>query len=376
MTEFDLEVQDIYNQIMYYPSKIYEIFCDFFGEEYVDLQNTYDRDSLCSTIKDYCNNDIEKLKSDKSLYIRDHKNTDNYPYILVWFPKVKITNEYDESVEVENLWAKIDITYFGKMRGYFRLNRSTYLKSHVYSDYMHSHVCGIYESLPFQDCCLGTGPIKTTILNLQMDYDESLWQLFCYELSKYVPTESVSGVPYRKLSSIKEMKYSKKVNYFKYVSKYNFHIPENEKNLIISFTKYFLDKKLLKFNYFNNSYGLGMSFIEYMLTISNCFIEYYNDNKKKGNINISTEELYNRTILEKVKIADNSIYKIASNSNKPNVIFDKLGETMFTFKGRDIKLEIIDDSEETEYTTILSIDIATAILNSILKTFNYYYGTN
>ena len=44
MTEFDLEVQDIYNQIMYYPSKIYEIFCDFFGEEYVDLQNTYDRD--------------------------------------------------------------------------------------------------------------------------------------------------------------------------------------------------------------------------------------------------------------------------------------------------------------------------------------------
>ena len=209
-----------------------------------------------------------------------------------------------------------------------------------------------------------------------MDYDESLWQLFCYELSKYVPTESVSGVPYRRLSSIKEMKYSKKVKEFKYVSKYNFCLPEDEKNLIISFTKYFLDKKLLKFNYFNNSYGLGMSFIDYMLTISNCFIEYYNDNKKKGNINISTEELYNRTILEKVKIADNSIYKIASNSDKHNAIFNKIGETMFTFKGRDIKLEIMDDSKETEYTTILSIDIATAILNSILKTFNYYYGTN
>lgn len=136
MNEFDLELEDIYNQIMYYPNKIYEIFCDFFGEEHVDLQNTYDKEEFYNTLKTAYKS-VEELRPNKEACIRDYRNSSSYPYILVWFPKLKITNEYDESVEVEDFWAKVNITYTGKIHYYFKLNRSTYLNSHIASDYMH-----------------------------------------------------------------------------------------------------------------------------------------------------------------------------------------------------------------------------------------------
>lgn len=136
MTEFDLELEDIYNQIVYYPNKIYEIFCDFFGEEHVDLQNVFNKEDFYNILKITYKN-VEEVRYDKEACIRGYRNYSSYPYILVWFPKLKITNEYDESVEVKDFWAKIEITYAGKMHWQFKLNRSTYLKSHITSDYMH-----------------------------------------------------------------------------------------------------------------------------------------------------------------------------------------------------------------------------------------------
>lgn len=374
MTEFDLELEDIYNQIMYYPNKIYEIFCDFFGEEHVDLQNVYNKEIFYDILKSSYT-DVEQLRLNKEACIRGYRNTVVRPYILVWFPKLKITNEYDESVEVEDLWAKINITYTGKMHYHFQLNRSTYQKSHILSDYQHSHVCGIDFSLNFSDCCLGTGPIKNTCSSLQLDYDESLWQLFCFELSKYVQTESIAGVPYRRMSSISNSTYSTKINNF-FIYRNNYGLPASEpiKEMFLDFTKDFLKRKLLKFNYFNDSYGLGMSFLEYIFVISNYFIEWYNEKARHNSMSMTPTELYTTSTLVKSKILNNSIYLHKNyNSSKISSIYSKLGTTMFHFKGRDVVLNIIDDSDTEDYTTILNIEIATAILNSILKTLNINY---
>jgi hypothetical protein len=174
------------------------------------------------------------------------------------------------------------------------------------------------------------------------------------------------------MSRIKSSEYNNKINYFSYVNDYDFAYSDDIKEIVFSFTEYFLNKKKLKFNYFNNSYGLGMSFLEYMLTISNCFIEWYNENIKQGTVNMSPSTLYSNNILQKVIILNNSIYTIKNNNNS-NSLLSKLGTTMFTFKGKDVVLNIIDDSEIENYTTILNIDIATAILNSVLKTLNYNY---
>lgn len=368
MEELELEIQDICNQILYYPNKIYEIFCDYFGEERVDLQVITEE-----TIKDFfleeCSKNLEELLENKDLYLCNFNSLYRIYNILVYFPEVRITNEYDEYVDVKDLWAKVEFDYKGKIKGNFKLNRSTYSLSHISSNYVHSHCPGIDPILEFKDCCLGTGPIKNTIHSLMMEFDESLLQLFCFELDKYVATESVQGVPYRKLSSIKKANLSNPVSNFIYKKQCN--IPIEYRDFIKDFVTDFIKSKKIKLNYFNNSYGLGMPFIEYILTISNHFIEWYNNSL--GTYNFDTLCLFSDKILEKVAINDNKIYTKCNNRVSHHL--EKQGQVMFTFKGKEIRLNIIDDYNEDEgQVIILNINIATIILKSILKTFNYNYG--
>ena len=365
MTDLELEIQDICNQILYYPNKIYEIFCDYFGEERVDLQAISEE-----TIKDFfleeCNNNLEELLENKYSYLSNFHNLYRNCLILVHFPKVRITNEYDEYVDVKDLWAKVEFDYKGRIKGTFKLNRSTYLLSHITSDYMHSHCPGISHILEFKDCCLGTGPIKNTIHSLMMGFDDSLLQLFCFELDKYVATESVIGVPYRKLSNIKKADLTNPISDFKYANHYN--IPVEYRDFIKDFITDFIKSRKIKLNYFNNSYGLGMPFMEYILTISNHFIEWYNNSL--GTYNFDTVCLFNDRILEKVAISDNKIYTKCNTRASHHL--ERQGQVMFIFKGKGVCLNIINDSIEDEgQVIILSINIATAILKSILKTFNY-----
>lgn len=368
MTDLELEIQDICNQILYYPNKIYEIFCDYFGEDKVDLQVLSEK-----TIKDFfleeCNKNLEELLENKNSHLYNFYNLYRTCVILVHFPEVKITNEYDEYVNIKDLWAKVEFDYKGKIKGNFKLSRSTYFLSHVNSDYAHSHCPGVSPILEFKDCCLGTGPIKNTIHSLMIGFDEDLLQLFCFELDKYVATESVQGVPYRRISSIKKVNLSNPISDFVYKKQYN--IPAEYRDVINDFVTDFIKSKKIKLNYFNNSYGLGMPFMEYILTISNHFIEWYNNSL--GTYNFDTLCLFSDNILEKVAISNNKIYTKCNSRSSHHL--EKQGQTMFTFKGKEVCLNIIDDSEEDEgQVIILNVNIATAILKSILKTFNYNYG--
>ena len=75
MNEYDLELEDIYNQIVYYPNKIYEIFCDFFGEEHVDLQNVYNKNDFYDILKESYKN-VEELRLNKGDCIYRYKHSD------------------------------------------------------------------------------------------------------------------------------------------------------------------------------------------------------------------------------------------------------------------------------------------------------------
>ena len=55
-------------------------------------------------------------------------------------------------------------------------------------------------------------------------------------------------------------------------------------NELKEFVKYFINLKKLKFNYVNGSFSIGMSFIEFIVLISNEFIKWYNDRFNKGEV--------------------------------------------------------------------------------------------
>ena len=106
------------------PRRILKIFSDYFGEDKVDMQGFRTKEDFC------------KLKS------LGGTNTDaisllNGAFILLWFPQVKVTNEYNKSVDIQDLYAKVKINTEGQLIGKFYLNRATYPLSHMRVGYMH-----------------------------------------------------------------------------------------------------------------------------------------------------------------------------------------------------------------------------------------------
>ncbi len=148
-------VNQLYQQLYEKPLNIYEIFKGFFGEDFVDIQTCLGRE--LSSFKEYL---FAKICDDSSIIngaaekdynlpfditeilLKELKNTveDKRFIIYVWWPKVIVTNEYDKSVNIQDLYAKIEIQGDGTIPyecNGFRLNRATYSREQFMSGYMH-----------------------------------------------------------------------------------------------------------------------------------------------------------------------------------------------------------------------------------------------
>lgn len=382
------KINTFYDNLVKKPYEVLKIFSDFYGEEFVDLQGIPSIDELEEMFYSYTIRGIinefgistlpvstKLLKECTEEEVRNFFNNLNNCIdqiskvinIYIYFPEVKITNEYDKYRYIHDLYVKVPIKYSGTLAGKFKLSRSSYSIEELKSNYMHSHVSTIptYDFSQFQSCCLGSGPIRNTINNLIIDFDENIWNLFCLELSKYVETESIEGVPYHRLEGVTNNSTTYH-NYYLLYSKYMDHI----KPLLQEFIPYFIRQKKLKFNFINGKYSIGMSFIEYVITISNCFIEWYNKQYLIGKFRYSLDELIYSFLQEGV-IKDNKIY---TKSDSDTAYLDYQNKFICTFKGKDVLLKIKDCIQDNNYSLFLNIPTAMTLLHKILKIINCSYG--
>lgn len=354
--------EEFYDRGIVKINEVYQIFKDYFTEDRVDLRNVLSKERFCSrcvTVSD-------------DNYIVDNSDS---PYIIVHFPVVTITNEYNDSVTIKDLWAKIALTYKGTLRHGFSLNRSHYPFSHWKSDYMHSHIPGIPKDRisEFLSPCLGSGPIKDTISSLASGYDELLWQLFCRELEVYVTVESIEGVPYRRIANIGNSQHRRIiVDNGSFCSFYNYNYRDNSfsRDLVKKFIKHLIDNRIFNFNFNGISYSISMSSFDYYINISNAFIDWYNKLYNDKEINITYLDLISYNVIYKVDIVDNCIYH--SSVPTANNVTD--GIVVLTFKDKPIHLVIEDNEEVVQCNHVLNPNIATAILRSMLTIINYKYG--
>lgn len=371
---------------------VYDIFKDFFDEKFVDLQDIPGDDDIKEVFQTY---DVEESEYEDSYEISEFQlsSIKGYysslqPIIYVWWPNVIVTNENDRSVHIQDLYAKVKVTMDGQIpvefHG-FQLTRSTFSELQFTSGYIHSHVPRRNGLPRFSDPCLGTGPIKNTILDLKSNYEEALWMLFCQELSLYVTVESLAGGPYFRMESI--VTSSKFYNYSDYnlnlctnLNTNNFSFLRGKaeeyintfKLIIKDFTLWYLKKGRLSFNFKNGSYVPGMPFFDYMIDISNCFIDYFNHHEITWE---NVEFLYNHELLIKASVSNGQFYRYI-DADIPRD-FELEGEHILFFKGRDIKLRIDRSAEERrEPVTLLGVSLAMFILRNILKIINYRYTNN
>ena len=414
----------LYNRIYH----IYEIFKDYFGNNNVDLQGGINREdiqnflekeivsSYVSTLilndskvgNDCGNYNLIELPKEKAIRILnllrlpEHEQIINRilrmssvstlsssaANIIVRFPSVTITNEHNRSINIEELYAKISINYYGILADAFKLNRSQYSITQYLEGYMHSHVSTlpITEPSVFQYCCLGSGPIKNTINSLENDYSEDIWKLFCLELDKYVHTESLTGIPYHRLE---EIGYSN--SQLLYGNPFNFPIVNKCSMLNITsiekeFVRYLIGKNILKFSYIGNSYTLGANQLELLLLISNSFIEWYNNifSKDITKEKVENSEYYTPQFLKSSKflidcIIHNKCLYIKRNDNiESNIEVAKsnIGKQVLVFKGKPVYLSItgLENMETDNTITLINPHIVSCWLCKILKVLNYRYG--
>lgn len=388
-------VNQLYQHLFEKPLSIYEIFKGFFGEDFIDIQ-THQGGEL-SSFKEYLfakicdeasitNGDKEEdfnlpfEVSDEQLEELETKFKDKRFIIYVWWPRVTVTNEYNKSVNIQDLYAKIEIQNDGTIPyecNGFRLNRATYTREQFMSDYMHSHIHIIPKNnfTEFQKPCLGTGPIISTIGTLKNDYDEATWMLFCQELSMYVTVESISGGPYHKMETIGNV--SQNLMYsgytFGYAGKADF-LSQFTNDDLKKFIQYYLKHGHLSLRYINNVFTWGMPYYEYIIDISNSFIDFYNKYYCTTASNLNN--FFNTGLLKQVIVASGKFYSEGDyNSYDINAFSEYQNKLVLTFKGKEIRTTIISNKQgsESTLTTVISNNVAMFILQKILRTINFRY---
>lgn len=388
-------------------SKQYEvlsIFNHFYGEHRVDMQDTLDYNSLLddfrlvdfsrytkdqncdifNTIFDEGNSpserDIENFDKILTRLVADgtFKNIVNsrtpVSSILIHFPKVRVTNEHDRHIDIQDLYVKVRINLNGEMYDQFSMNRATYSYNQFHNNYMHSHIHRIPIDIleNFQYPCLGTGPIRGTIRSLANTFNKDLWELFCVELDKFVKTESIVGTPYHYLEDVVSMEAPTADSLI-----FSSNIPLSCKLLeldIGDFVRHLIRSKKLRFRFTGKRFLMGMSEANTILTLSNEFIDWWNK-VKYTNKNITLKTLLEHSILFSGYLKGGRIY------HKENIQRGDLaryaeckGRTILSFKGNKVKLRIVEESLENNELYFLHENIVSLIITKILTIINSKYG--
>ena len=348
------ELKYIYEKNTSNVYEVKEILEEFFTEEKVDFQNLLSFEGFKTIVEE---------ENGVSPYLFDPAVT-----VLIYYPEITITNEYNRSTVIKDVYIKLNVDYSGKLINSFYINRATYTIKEYTSNYVHSHAPRLDKSNPtmFRTMCLGSGPIIRTIANLQNKFNKDFWELFCFELHKYLQVESLSGGPYIRLENIGTNNSSNYYNYgLTYIDSYDTNLFTKEQ--LKDFYKYVINSKKLIFNYSNEQYDIGLNNINYIVLISNLFIEWINKN-----IDI-TQNFYNTLLssgfLVKVKVTEYDIQQIKTTNMPVNN-----NVQICTFKNNPIYINIIDENSEQEnYTLILNIVFLSYFTTQILKLINYGY---
>ena len=402
-------IKEFYENLYSKVKDIYEIFKEFYGEDKVDLQGVLPIEEFTAKIDDITIScfinprplsiGIEEWKSLRLLTLKDITDESlkpiiieelskvksihsiPSPFILVWWPSVKVTNEFDKSVDISHLYAKVKLNYNGTIYNYFTLNRAEYSYIQLISGYLHSHVSSIphyNDTEHFQSCCTGIGPINDTMASLKVKYDKELWQLFCLELNKYVHIESIEGTPYHRLENIGRGNEFLYINSFRVINAFpRYFISERfPLDCWENFFHYLVESKQLKFNYKNGAFSIGMSFIDYIVTVSNLFIEWYNKEYNDKKIHLTLANLKsNGTIIETIICGNEILTRNISDNNTDKASLYE-GKKICTFKGKDVTIHITntDIYKNENISYVLEPRLCLYFLYEILKVLNYSYG--
>ena len=337
-----------------------------------------------NTISDEVNKVLEDVLNASTAFIDNLILRNNPAYLYIRFPKVTVTNEDDKSVDIDELYVLVPINGNGTLKRNFSMVRSSYPIIQWLSGYSHSHLPSIsIDRTPhFARPCLGDGPIGPTQDNLKDEYNIDMWGLFAFELEKYVTQESLLGGPYIKLESIGRSSEATEIKLY-YRDALGFSCDNIDFN---DFLKSYCSHTNLNVSYKEGQYSLGITDVNFVISLSDYFIKWYNNKVAEGVYYTTLINLIDNNILNKVIIDGNKVYSDAIIQDIDNIqSLEGTHLTMssdsikdFIFKGKPVKLHIDGNLniKSKNYTLLLNTNICSYMLTKILEVINNKYGTS
>ena len=283
-----------------------------------------------------------------------------------------MTNEYDESIEITDLYAKVPLINNCLTAALFKLIRASYNSIQWRYGYLHSHVPkfrSLENATFWHSCCTGNGPINNTMRKLRDSSTSTLtnWLLFCVELDKYVHVESLTGGPHYRMSTIGNTNAITEISSLYTTTSYVGRILTQE--FMNELIKYIIKSNQLTYSYINGCYSFGMSNENFIILVSNLFIEYVNQHVDELTSQ-QKEQILN--IINRVIYRNGKLYHISTN-NLESVSVENV--CLFQFKGQPVYLTINRTSQEDNSTDmrILDTELVTMIAYKILKYINSNY---
>lgn len=384
----------VYHTIFDRLQSIYDTFTDYYGESNVDCTPIPSLYEMYKMVKEVFTNPIlDNYDAASFTYYISCKILDcyqTYNKIFVKWDTVKVTNEYDKSITIKDLYAKITIkNYDGVITSDgVMLTRRTYTQEQWNSGYSHSHlprfISRTYRG-EFNSPCLGSGPILTTSQSLKSEFNLDLWGLFVYELDKYVRVESVEGVPYIRLNQVTgghniiDLDNISPSNII-WNDVYTNRLPYD---FMSAFIKYFIGKKDFKVSYRNGRWILGESYLDFSIKISNHFINFINDYIKCTKHSWVLNALINNHIVNYYNIKDGKLYDTEEESLvlPPGAVesddYYTIDSSQLKFKGEVVPLRVLKEkSNQDNKVLLLNTLYILGIIRSITILINTKYGNS
>ena len=355
-------VQSEYSRVVEPLKEIKQIVEEFFGEENVDfnIPSYYLYKAMVKKL-------MKEVEYDPDTFLCEHcleAMNCLFDYFLIHWDTVTVTNEFDESEKIFDLFVKVRM--IGTHIQGFSMAKTTFTQSQYKASYVHSHVPR-NKNIYFAQPCLGDGPIIKTISTLGTTYDSQIWGLFCQELDSYVKTESVVGVPYIRMSNIKIYNSVEEDSINAAYLKEAFNETEEYITYIKKIFKEFVNTGSIKFAYKNGSYCYGEPIADIIVKYSNYFIDYIKTN-------IHTPRIQ-RQILNNLKKASymNGALWVLSTREIADLAYNS--SDFIFFKGNEYHLKIIEnDGNDIQYYYVVDTSIVRVLLTKLLLFINCNYG--
>ena len=355
---------------------------DYINETILDLARFVN--NMPNQVNQVLEDVIKEVFKEPTTFIDNLILRNNAAYLYIRFPKVTVTNEDDKSVDIDELYVLVIINGDGTLKRDFSMVRSSYPIIQWLSHYSHSHLPSLNtDRVPHFDYpCLGRGPIWSTQDSLSSEFNIDMWGLFAFELEKYVTQESLLGGPYIKLESIGKSSEATKIKLC-YRDMLGFSCDNIDfRDFLISYCNH----TNLNISYKEGQYDLGITDVNFVISLSNYFIKWYNNKVTEGVYYNTLFDLIDNNILNKVIIDGNKVYSNSIIQNIDSIqslegahLTRSVSSTKdFIFKGKPVTLHIDGNLniKSKNYTLLLNTDICSYMLTKILEVINNKYGTS